>query len=98
LFIFFFFFFFSSRRRHTRSYGDWSSDCALPIFSSLNLHWPKSLINPSGSFSEKTFTCFIVNFPIFANNSEVIKTLLSIIILPKRSEERRVGKELNKRM
>src|SRR5207248_3567810 len=25
-FSFFFFFFFSSRRRHTRSYGDWSSD------------------------------------------------------------------------
>src|SRR5438094_3625321 len=25
-FIFDFFFFFSSRRRHTRSYGDWSSD------------------------------------------------------------------------
>src|SRR5437867_5890919 len=25
-------FFFSSRRRHTRSYGDWSSDVALPIF------------------------------------------------------------------
>src|SRR5207248_6126637 len=25
-FYFFFFFFFSSRRRHTRSYGDWSSD------------------------------------------------------------------------
>src|SRR5437867_8681699 len=25
-FFFFFFFFFSSRRRHTRSYGDWSSD------------------------------------------------------------------------
>src|SRR5207248_8480789 len=24
--LFFFFFFFSSRRRHTRSYGDWSSD------------------------------------------------------------------------
>src|SRR5437867_3068926 len=31
----FFFFFFSSRRRHTRSYGDWSSDvCSsdLPAF------------------------------------------------------------------
>src|SRR5207248_5525128 len=27
------FFFFSSRRRHTRSYGDWSSTCALPIFA-----------------------------------------------------------------
>src|SRR6266516_4958778 len=26
LYLFFFFFFFSSRRRHTRSYGDWSSD------------------------------------------------------------------------
>src|SRR5438094_2927582 len=26
LFLFSFFFFFSSRRRHTRSYGDWSSD------------------------------------------------------------------------
>src|SRR5574340_596502 len=24
--VFFFFFFFSSRRRHTRSFGDWSSD------------------------------------------------------------------------
>src|SRR5437762_8837072 len=26
------FFFFSSRRRHTRYIGDWSSDCALPIW------------------------------------------------------------------
>src|SRR5207248_5175903 len=26
VYFFFFFFFFSSRRRHTRSYGDWSSD------------------------------------------------------------------------
>src|SRR5437867_10077963 len=26
MFYVFFFFFFSSRRRHTRSYGDWSSD------------------------------------------------------------------------
>src|SRR5437867_7440104 len=26
VFFLFFFFFFSSRRRHTRSYGDWSSD------------------------------------------------------------------------
>src|SRR5437867_13417678 len=29
----FFFFFFSSRRRHTRSYGDWSSDvCSSDLF------------------------------------------------------------------
>src|SRR5207248_5181483 len=35
-FFFFFFFFFSSRRRHTRSYGDWSSDvCSSDlVFSS----------------------------------------------------------------
>src|SRR5437867_13400917 len=33
LFIFVFFFFFSSRRRHTRSYGDWSSDvCSSDLF------------------------------------------------------------------
>src|SRR2546430_5462465 len=28
-------FFFSSRRRHTRFDCDWSSDCALPIFDTL---------------------------------------------------------------
>src|SRR6266542_6198476 len=28
-----YFFFFSSRRRHTRCYRDWSSTCALPIFT-----------------------------------------------------------------
>src|SRR5207248_3911664 len=34
LFFFFFFFFFSSRRRHTRSYGDWSSDvCSSDLAS-----------------------------------------------------------------
>src|SRR5207248_4079961 len=33
--LFFFFFFFSSRRRHTRSYGDWSSDvCSSDLFES----------------------------------------------------------------
>src|SRR5207248_7753621 len=35
--IMFFFFFFSSRRRHTRSYGDWSSDvCSSDLVSHLN--------------------------------------------------------------
>src|SRR5476649_2293468 len=28
-------FFFSSRRRHTRSLCDWSSECALPIFTPI---------------------------------------------------------------
>src|SRR5207248_6654123 len=43
LLFFFFFFFFSSRRRHTRSYGDWSSDvCSsdLPAWASCRwLSW-----------------------------------------------------------
>src|SRR5437867_8401890 len=38
LFLFFFFFFFSSRRRHTRSYGDWSSDvCSSDLDSRTSL-------------------------------------------------------------
>src|SRR5438094_1293456 len=33
-----FFFFFSSRRRHTRSYGDWSSDvCSSDLFEQNDL-------------------------------------------------------------
>src|SRR5207248_7912865 len=35
---FIFFFFFSSRRRHTRSYGDWSSDvCSSDLTTSLEI-------------------------------------------------------------
>src|SRR5207248_6302564 len=33
---FFFFFFFSSRRRHTRSYGDWSSDVCSSDLSTVS--------------------------------------------------------------
>src|SRR5437867_8839297 len=36
LFILSFFFFFSSRRRHTRSYGDWSSDVCSSDLSALS--------------------------------------------------------------
>src|SRR5438067_3437883 len=35
-------FFFSSRRRHTRSKRDWSSACALPIFSQAGVLLSKS--------------------------------------------------------
>src|SRR5437867_10104535 len=43
---FFFFFFFSSRRRHTRSYGDWSSDVC------------SSDLSAKKSFARSTPTCF----------------------------------------
>src|SRR5437867_463918 len=37
MFYFLFFFFFSSRRRHTRSYGDWSSDvCSSDLGGSMS--------------------------------------------------------------
>src|SRR5438094_1995136 len=45
--IFVFFFFFSSRRRHTRSYGDWSSDvCSSDLVSTARLseRWKRLLI------------------------------------------------------
>src|SRR5207248_6318755 len=39
--VFFFFFFFSSRRRHTRSYGDWSSDvCSSDLIAGKALGVP----------------------------------------------------------
>src|SRR5207248_6496616 len=55
---FFFFFFFSSRRRHTRSYGDWSSDVCSSDLSAPGfarepwcriraLQWPVSLHFPA---------------------------------------------------
>src|SRR5207248_3696064 len=44
----FVFFFFSSRRRHTRSYGDWSSDVYL--FRSTFTTWKRRV--SAGSFSK----------------------------------------------
>src|SRR5437867_5528617 len=57
-FLCFFFFFFSSRRRHTRSYGDWSSDvcssdldwveCQRKRSRSASSFWPSAqLVYPS---------------------------------------------------
>src|SRR5207248_6449855 len=52
-FLFFFFFFFSSRRRHTRSYGDWSSDvCSSDLLENFEIAIPRNeflcLLGPSG--------------------------------------------------
>src|SRR5207248_7655039 len=47
-YFFFFFFFFSSRRRHTRSYGDWSSDvCSSDLSSFAILRTPLVSCDPS---------------------------------------------------
>src|SRR5688500_20315952 len=84
-------FFFSSRRRHTRLQGDWSSDvCSSDLsldqfkphsWSALNI-WPgfNKFSNWKG---EQNFTS-VRSFEKWWNEQ---------YIQPKRSEERRVGKE-----
>src|SRR5207248_4644118 len=51
--VIFFFFFFSSRRRHTRSYGDWSSDvCSSDLIrvrlEGLSARIPRAHDRPAG--------------------------------------------------
>src|SRR6266705_1001144 len=52
-----FFFFFSSRRRHTRSYGDWSSDvCSSDLdvmVDSVFVNSGRSCINCSGIWASR---------------------------------------------
>src|SRR5207248_8214551 len=74
-------FFFSSRRRHTRSYGDWSSDVCLPISRSLTLQWRSHDETPYGSGPGQ----FQVECPSDRAGRRY------------RSEERRVGKECRSR-
>src|SRR5438094_9826828 len=54
--VLFLLFFFSSRRRHTRSYGDWSSDVCSSDFIFLmvliNLHTPLLLVRALQSWKE----------------------------------------------
>src|SRR5207248_8929763 len=93
-----FFFFFSSRRRHTRSYGDWSSDVCS---SDLNPLWEyyapwnfwvrdwrevHEILKP---FSNVTNVHGHVHQVLY---NEIGK-MRSIGMLATRSEERRVGKE-----
>src|SRR5207248_7559657 len=89
-----FVFFFSSRRRHTRSYGDWSSDvCSsdlgatntgVLICSSLTM----VLAVQSAQMGERKKLMIFLVLTMFLG-----ATFLTI----KRSEERRVGKECRSR-
>src|SRR5207248_8695091 len=77
---FFFFFFFSSRRRHTRSYGDWSSDvCSSDLF-----------VVQLVETSDKPFVAQGEEMQIFVPRYELTNRLRRE---QNRSEERRVGKE-----
>src|SRR5437867_7293303 len=91
LVFFVFFFFFSSRRRHTRSYGDWSSDvCSSDLFffesKTAALRFKKEL----ESLGKK-----VQLFALTEITDERLRNLKGIdaFIQVARSEERRVGKE-----
>src|SRR6266516_6754540 len=68
-----FFFFFSSRRRHTRSYGDWSSDvCSSDLcIGATTLDEYRKYIEKGGAL-ERRFQQIIVNPP---SKAEAVKIL-----------------------
>src|SRR5207248_11605575 len=89
----YFFFFFSSRRRHTRSYGDWSSDVCSSDLRSCARRWR------SRWASQKSL-------PVRSRHGDPDRRHLARVIRRRaarssrkrshhnrRSEERRVGKE-----
>src|SRR5207248_6689215 len=85
-----FFFFFSSRRRHTRSYGDWSSDVCSSDLKAVD---PVPLRDPArrkappwrGGAPTGEFGRCRARPPRAGSPARLHP--------PKRSEERRVGKE-----
>src|SRR5437867_4827808 len=89
--------FFSSRRRHTRSYGDWSSDVC-----SSDLVCDQSALR----YTEETLAAAVTAIDLASNHGlsgSLARDLVSILVdnaemegrAPdlSRSEERRVGKE-----
>src|SRR5207248_8900664 len=92
-------FFFSSRRRHTRSYGDWSSDVC-----SSDLAWAGSPNEAAYFWSTGLLSAFLDNAPTYlvffelaGGDPQVLMGpragTLAAISMGARSEERRVGKE-----
>src|SRR5437867_11667762 len=75
-------FFFSSRRRHTRSYGDWSSDvCSSDLSAREVLRFWLTGVYAYGGVRGRV-----------AHEPEVVRSFVAA-----RSEERRVGKECRSR-
>src|SRR5437867_4724510 len=98
-----FYFFFSSRRRHTRSYGDWSQTCALPIYIAACASGKECVSarqsHPSPGKRVKTRPLvpgarasargLILWAPLRLAQRRDLRSLLAA----RRSEERRVGEE-----
>src|SRR5207248_7621227 len=93
------FFFFSSRRRHTRSYGDWSSDvCSSDLVESMTIlqacsRWNRRvMVCPRGGYYEarkRPAASFWISTWLSLVKPNRDRTIGSVV----RSEERRVGKE-----
>src|SRR5437867_8038523 len=75
----YYFFFFSSRRRHTRSYGDWSSDVCSSDLEEGCCHDSKRLADNEPCQHSKGDLCMLSRETYFDT----------------RSEERRVGKSVD---
>src|SRR5207248_8288633 len=93
---FLFFFFFSSRRRHTRSYGDWSSDVCSSDLLLLRYSDPtqgKILINDI-DLREVCLQDWLAQIGYISQTSRIFDgTIRDNVLYGLRSEERRVGKE-----
>src|SRR5207248_7330663 len=93
----YFFFFFSSRRRHTRSYGDWSSDvCSSDLEDQVNDLVARQIQVVNTRAGTLPLAGGTDTHPYLAKapSTWIERTLLGIakeFLL--RSEERRVGKE-----
>src|SRR5438094_1347988 len=93
MFFFFFFFFFSSRRRHTRSYGDWSSDVCS---SDLNCRQGECVAATAKRQFGNRFCSERIHYQL-ARGLEQMRHVFSDRNCLCRSEERRVGKECRSR-
>src|SRR5207248_3778143 len=90
--VFFFLFFFSSRRRHTRSYGDWSSDVCSSDLTVTDVGSTKGPVCAAAAGAAR----FIGGHPVCgseAHGPEHARAELFDGATWFRSEERRVGKE-----
>src|SRR5437867_7899838 len=89
--MFLLFFFFSSRRRHTRSYGDWSSDVCSSDLSVPEIGFDVDFYDLPvlGSYRNR----FLERIGFLSSTKNAPR-----VHRPSRSEERRVGKECRSRM
>src|SRR5207248_8806186 len=93
-------FFFSSRRRHTRSYGDWSSDvCSSDLWAADDLPQQLNFDRYKGMLAHSPFAVASAVVapaatPNFAKDLYVANAAKAPDCdMVTRSEERRVGKE-----